>query len=311
MEIKSLNTSEFFATRFSRWAWALVLYTVFVIIWGAWVRISHSGDGCGTHWPLCEGAFIPSEAQAKTWIEYLHRVTSGLYGIIVLVLTIWAFRIFPKNSAQRQIALATFILMIIEAGLGAALVLKGLVGENATIFRLLVMTFHQVNSLLLVGATVILAIFTSQSAFQFRWVNLFKSKWVWILFISIPATGAWAALANTLFPSLNLAEGFAKDFAAGSPWILRLRVAHPVLALTLGSFLTWFFYREYERSTSALQQKWALRVSLVFAIALIFGILTLLSLSPVWMKLVHLSLAQALWITLSGYVITSLLSTRR
>lgn len=298
-------------SQFSRFSWALVLYTVFVIIWGAWVRISHSGDGCGNHWPLCEGSFIPTEAETKTWIEYLHRLTSGFYGIFVAVLTVWAFRLFPRKSAQRQIAITTFILMIIEAGLGAALVLKGLVGENATIFRLFVMTFHQINSLLLVGATVILAIFTGRESFSFQWKSLFRSKWTWILFMLIPATGAWAALANTLFPSLNLTEGLLKDFATGSPWILRLRVAHPLLALSLGSFLAHHFYRESERATDPYLKSWALRVSAVFATALIFGILTLLSLSPVWMKLIHLTLAQGLWITLSGYVITSLLSTKR
>ena len=62
---------------------AFWLYTIIVILWGAWVRISHSGNGCGDHWPLCGGEFIPTEATAKTWIEYSHRMMSGLYGLIV------------------------------------------------------------------------------------------------------------------------------------------------------------------------------------------------------------------------------------
>ncbi|MFN8789838.1 MAG: COX15/CtaA family protein [Bdellovibrionales bacterium] len=299
-------------SRFSKWIWALVIYTVFVIIWGAWVRISHSGDGCGQHWPLCEGAFIPQQAAGKTWIEYLHRLTSGLYGIFVAALMIQALRLFPRGSTQRVAAILTFILMIIEAALGAALVLKGLVGENATLYRLFVMTFHQINSLLLVGSTVVWAHLTAGPVFP--WTELkgqLRAFSPLALFVLIPATGAWAALANTLFPSLNLTEGLQKDFAPDSPWILRLRVAHPLLALSLGVILALHFYRiALQTSDSAVRQA-ALRVSAVFAGALIFGILTLVSLSPVWMKLVHLTWAQVLWISLVSYAITSLLSTRR
>ena len=306
------SSSSINSGRFANWIWALVVYTVSVIIWGAWVRISHSGDGCGQHWPLCEGAFIPQQAAGKTWIEYLHRLTSGLYGLFVAALMIQALRIFPRGSAQRAAAILTFVLMIIEAALGAALVLKGLVGENATLYRLFVMTFHQINSLLLVGSTVIWAHLTARSVFP--WTDLkgrLRPFSPLALFVCIPATGAWAALANTLFPSLNLAEGLQKDFASDSPWILRLRVVHPLLALSLGVILALHFYRIAMRTSDSASRQAALRVSGVFAGALIFGILTLISLSPIWMKLVHLTWAQLLWISLVSYAITSLLSTRR
>jgi cytochrome c oxidase assembly protein subunit 15 len=93
---------------FNKFCWALVVYTVLVIIWGAWVRISHSGDGCGNKWPLCEGVFIPDNPTNKTLIEYFHRLTSGFYGLYVMGLTFAAFRIFPQNSAARKISFATF-----------------------------------------------------------------------------------------------------------------------------------------------------------------------------------------------------------
>src|SRR5690606_23987294 len=148
--------------------------------------------------------------------------------IFIMILAIWAFRLYPKGSAQRQISFITFILMILEAALGAALVLKGLVGENATIYRLTVMTFHQINRLLLVGSTVIWSIFSRFPALPFSSRKLFTQHWVWLVFILIPATGAWAALANTLFPSLSLTDGLMKDFDFTSPWILRLRIVHPI-----------------------------------------------------------------------------------
>lgn len=329
-----LKTKFLIATQF------LVVYTILVIVWGAWVRISHSGDGCGSHWPLCDGALIPTENDQKTWVEYTHRLTSGLYGIFVSALYILSFRVFPKNSFGRKVAFSTFLLMVIEALLGAALVLKGLVGENATLFRLVVMTLHQINSLLLVGSTVVLSFVSSKSeeptpqrngegelklamsdtpstahalkaiVFTANWRNLFQSAPSLLLFIMIPATGAWAALANTLFPSSSLQAGILQDLAGAAPWILRLRVVHPILALGLGLYLVFFFFQKSEK-TSGDRSKASLQLAAVLAVALLFGILTLLFLSPVWMKLVHLILAQITWVFLVRYAMISLLSTSR
>lgn len=288
------------APRFSRCCQILIVYTVLVIVWGAWVRISHSGDGCGNHWPTCEGAFFPKTMEKKTWIEYLHRLTSGFYGLFVTFLAVWGFRIFPKGSAQRQISLITFILMLVEAGLGAVLVLKNLVGETATVYRLVIMSLHQINSLLLVGATVTLTILSqAKILFNFSWRDLLLNKWILGAFVLLPTTGAWAALANTLFPSTSLWQGLLEDLSMDLPWIFRLRIVHPILALGVGSFLSAYFYK---RSMS---------LSLFIILAMLFGGLTLLFMSPVWMKLVHLTIAQGLWIGLVHYVMISLLSTRR
>jgi cytochrome c oxidase assembly protein subunit 15 len=204
--------------------------------------------------------------------------------------------------------------MVAEALLGAALVLKGLVGENATIFRLVIMTLHQMNSLLLTGSTVIFATVTdprnSPLNLTLSWKKLFSSGKNGIIFMMIPATGAWAALANTLFPSQNLEEGFKKDLNFDTPWILKLRIIHPLLALSLGFYLVFIFFKKSEATEGKTSQS-ALLVAGAFSIALIFGTLTLLFLSPVWMKLVHLTLAQLVWISLVNYVMISLLSTRR
>lgn len=300
--------------KFHKLLWILVAYTVLVIIWGAWVRISHSGDGCGQHWPLCEGAFIPDTENHKTWIEYFHRLSSGLYGIFVGILFVVAIRRFRKGTAARQIAFATFFLMIVEALLGAALVVRGLVGENATVYRVVMMTLHQMNSLFLVASTVLWAQLThpkrNPETLRISWRELLLSGYNSVIFMFIPTTGAWAALANTLFPSRSLTDGIAKDFMPGTPWILKLRIVHPILALSIGGYLVHYFFKKSE-TTDEDQSRAALQVAGALSVALIFGMLTLLFLSPVWMKLVHLTIAQCLWITLVSYTITSLLSTSR
>jgi cytochrome c oxidase assembly protein subunit 15 len=285
-----------------RLSWALVIYTVLVILWGAWVRISHSGDGCGQSWPLCDGALFPKVSSSEVWIEYFHRVTSGLYGLFVAGLYLWIRKRFPPGSAQRTAGFATLVLTVIEAGLGAALVLKGLVGENATIYRLVVMSLHQVNSLLLVGSTVITALLVSENPdVRPHWKGLFLHKGFLFIFMIIPATGAWAALSNTLFPTQHLLQGLAEDFSSESPWILRLRILHPLLASALALFFTYYFWLK----------PYGQKLAIGFFMTFVVGLVTLVSLSPVALKLIHLTMAQGLWVLMVHYVMTSLLSTKR
>jgi len=55
---------------FAKAAWGVLAYSILVILWGAYVRISFSGDGCGDHWPLCHGEVIPTAPSVKTLIEF-------------------------------------------------------------------------------------------------------------------------------------------------------------------------------------------------------------------------------------------------
>ena len=41
--------------RFAKYAWGVLAYNLVVILWGAFVRATGSGAGCGSHWPLCNG----------------------------------------------------------------------------------------------------------------------------------------------------------------------------------------------------------------------------------------------------------------
>ena len=75
---------------FSRWAWLTLAWNVVVILWGAWVRASGSGAGCGSHWPLCNGEVLPTDPKVETLIEFTHRLSSGVALVLVVVLWWWA-----------------------------------------------------------------------------------------------------------------------------------------------------------------------------------------------------------------------------
>lgn len=270
---------------FDQKKWARILfyfwiYTLLVILWGAWVRISHSGNGCGDHWPLCEGAFIPTQGNHKTWTEYFHRLMSGTYGLIVIYF-FFRFRKFNFSSVFQKANWGLLILMIVEALLGAVLVKGQLVTENDSVLRLVVMSFHQLNSFLLTGVTYLLytLVATAHAPKSLR-----ISKPILIAFLALPVTGAIAALSSTLFPSISVWQGILDDLSHEQHLFIRLRILHPLLATTIALGFVYYLYSKNQ-----------MRLTLEFLIAIAVGAVTLLTLSPVYLKLAHLLIAHFLW----------------
>lgn len=321
-----MNSKQKFNLRLSQLSLGLVVYTLIVILWGAWVRISHSGDGCGDTWPLCQGQLIPQEALKKTWVEYSHRFTSGLYGILVIVLFFWirkqmALQNDKSLSSSKKWSFWVLIFMITEALLGAKLVIFRLVSMNDSVWRLVVMSLHQLNSFLLVGFTVrlfcsafedkiLLKGAVKNTSLEFKKVKEFFGIPVPMFLILILAmTGAWAALSTTLFPSISLLEGLTKDFAADSHYLLKLRVTHPLLGITLGSFMAILFYKKSHEYLPLKDQsliyhylyKTAHWTSMALAMGVVVGIVTILTLSPIPLKVFHLAIAHILWSFFVGF----------
>jgi cytochrome c oxidase assembly protein subunit 15 len=291
-------------------ALGLLLYTLLVILWGAWVRISHSGDGCGDHWPLCHGEFIPGTSnfvpEQKTWVEYSHRLMSGTFGLVVIWFFWRARKIFPSEHPVRKAALAVLIFMITEALLGAKLVLMGLVMQNDSPMRAFSMSAHMLNSLLLVGAVALLWELSRQGRWQLRDVSQGQKflrrprslvRVTLGLFLVLAVSGAIASLASTLFPSQSLLEGLKQDLNPDSHFLIRWRVLHPALGLLLGGGLSLMAWMTSQLTSTPSLKRSSLRLSMIAAGAVVFGGLTLLSLAPNWMKLAHLLMAHTLWIS--------------
>src|SRR6266478_415247 len=139
-------------TRFARYAWSALAFHLGVILWGAFVRASGSGAGCGQHWPLCNGQLFPRTPLTATIIEFSHRLTSGIAVVSVLVLVVWAFREFPRGYGVRGGALLALASTGTECAIGAALVLLRLVGSNESFARGLWLGAHLVNTLFLLAA---------------------------------------------------------------------------------------------------------------------------------------------------------------
>jgi heme A synthase len=141
--------------RFARFAGFLLVYLLAVIVFGAWVRITGSGAGCGEHWPSCHGQLVPRTPSQATLIEYTHRLTSGLLGLLALALPVWAWRCFPPGHGARRASTGTLLLVAVEAAIGAGLVKNRLVADDASVARAVVVGLHLVNTMLLTGCAAL------------------------------------------------------------------------------------------------------------------------------------------------------------
>ena len=273
---------------FKKYSLFTLVFTLLTIFWGAWVRLSFSGDGCGNSWPLCEGHIFPENIKAL--IEWIHRLSSGLSFIFVFILFVIAFKLYPKKHTMRICSLASFILIFIEALIGAVLVLSGLVGGNTEKMRVLVLAVHSVNSLLLVGALTLcykMSLWEKQRSAE---KLSFKKPLIYFVcfFPLLALTGNIASLAGQLFPSASLSSALVLDLLPSSHISLKIRPLHPLLAVSFFLILVFFSF----------SKKQLLLPVLAVLGALLFGFATLVFLSPLWMKLTHLILAYSLWIFL-------------
>src|SRR5690606_34080466 len=196
-------------TNFTRYAWFVLAFLLFVILWGAFVRATGSGAGCGSHWPLCNGVVIPREPAVETLIELAHRVTSALSGVLVLILLGWAFRLFPRGHIVRKAAVLSTLFIITEGLVGAGLVLFEWVAHNQSVARAISMAVHLVNTFLLLAAVSLTAWWSGakdEMAFRIRGTGA-TGRWfagALVLLVVLGASGAVTALGDTLFPSGTL-----------------------------------------------------------------------------------------------------------
>ena len=285
----------------ARFAWLVLAYVVAVIVWGAFVRATGSGAGCGAHWPLCNGEVVPRAPGLRMVIEFSHRVTSGLSLVAVVALAVVAFRATRPGHPARAGALGAVGFMILEALLGAALVLFGLVADDRRPIRAVVLGVHLTNTFLLLATIALTA----------RWLGD-PSRRGWPLragralgegavalagVVAVAVTGGIAALGDTLFPAGSLAEGVAHDLSPAAHVLVRLRVWHPVIAVLVGLGL-WAYAEAVRRNVSERLAGAARRVEGLVALQVVAGTVNLLLLAPTALQLVHLLLADLVWIAL-------------
>jgi heme A synthase len=289
-------------TRFARYAWFTLVANLFVIVWGAFVRASGSGAGCGSHWPLCNGEVLPHAPAVATMIEYGHRLTSGVALLLVIGLVVGARRIFPRRHLARRAAAASLFFIITEALIGAGLVLLELVAENSSNARGFWVGGHLVNTFLLVASVALTAWWSADDARALRWHPL-SSLHVLLAaalggVLLLGVSGAITALGDTLFPVSSFAEGKALTFSSTAHVFVRLRIWHPLLALAVAALTAAAVARAVADRPSAAHRRFAAALAGIYTLQLAVGLLNMWLLAPIALQLLHLLLSDALWILL-------------
>ncbi len=267
-----------------------------MILWGAFVRATGSGAGCGSHWPLCNGVVIPRDPSAETLIELGHRLSSGFLGLLAAAFVLLAFRTFPPGHGTRRWALISFLFVGSEALIGAGLVRFEWVASNVSEERVYVMAFHLVNTFLLLGAMTLAAWFAGRGealALRAPFEIAAPAAASLLALLAVGASGAVTALGDTLV----FTEGISPS---ESPLVARLvssRLVHPTMAV-LAFFVVLGVILRLRRRLGERARRRGLAVLAVFGAQLLLGGVNVLLKAPVPLQLVHLAVSDVLWIFL-------------
>lgn len=276
-------------SRLARYAWFTLAFNVVVILGGALVRATASGAGCGRSWPTCRGEVFP-ELDGAGVIEYTHRRAAGVAVLLVAVLAVLVWRRVEAGHPARLGALLSLIAIVVEAGIGAMIVLAEWVAGDDSAARAVSVPLHLVNTLFLLAALALTGFWLSGG--RRLSPRDYPRLRAWVVaggaaLVLISASGAVTALADTLFPK----EGIGFDTSPGAHFLTRARVVHPILAI-LAAAVGWWASGRVEGERSAPARALPLLVGLM----LVSGAANVALGVPTWMQLVHLLLADLLWI---------------
>lgn len=318
-------------SRFAALCWFILVYIVLVILWGAFVRATGSGAGCGDHWPLCNGEVLPRSPAIETIIELTHRLSTGVLGILVLWMVIWAFRITRQGGTQnlaqnplfdpaqkrgiRRAALWTVFFILTESAIGAGIVKFEWVANNVSVERVYTIAFHLVNTFFLLAASALVAWFASggqpfsirPSALKHTALGANSGKLLVALGLSVlgllllGASGAITALGDTLYYTAGITP-------EESPLVARLvsmRIYHPIIAFGVLGLLWWALQMvlypsgaqsSSQTATTQLTRQLAWAILSIYLVQLVCGAVNVYLKAPVWMQILHLLISNIIWI---------------
>ena len=286
--------------RFAKYAWGVLAANLAVVLWGAYVRASGSGAGCGSDWPLCRRG-DPSEPRAghpdRAHPSGHQRRGPAARGWVVRLVR----RAAPGRSPVRLGAGLALGFMLGEALLGAGLVLFELVAHNDSLTRAFSLAAHLLNTFLLLGSLALTAWWASRGD---RVRLQARSATPWLVGIAllgtllVGMTGAITALGDTLFPPASVLEGIRQDASPTAHLLVRLRVLHPALAVAVGLYLVGFAASVGARPANPATGRLAWGVGALVLMQWGAGLINIALLAPVWLQLLHLLVADLVWIAL-------------
>lgn len=293
------NENPTLSGRFTRFAWGVLGFNLLVILLGTLVRATRSGDGCGDHWPACNGTLIPVAPRIQTVIEFTHRLSTAVDGLLILALVAGALYLFGGRHRVGRAALWTLFFTFVEAMIGRYLVRKGLVVDNASVARGIWMSVHLCNTFFLITSLALTAwwsrgrpkmVLRGQGAVAASLLLAFCAMML------LGASGAIAALGDSLYPGRTHEQVMADALRPDAPWPLRLQILHPYIAGSVGLYLILIAGLVAHLRPSPETRRWSRAVGWVFVAQVAVGFVNVWLKAPVAMQVIHLMLADLVWL---------------
>ncbi|MDX1991610.1 MAG: COX15/CtaA family protein [bacterium] len=276
---------------FASLALTTALLTIGLIVFGAVVRVTDSGLGCGNDWPLCDGRIIPPLDNLTAWIEWLHRLFAaliGLFGLATLVAALRAYR-----TQNRFVLTATVVaagLFVLQSALGAFVVLFDLPPT--------MVTMHLGTAMLLLGALlcgVVGSRYIPQQTYTRNHVTLLVYATT-ALSLVIILTGALVRGSGATLACLDwpLCNGEIFPFQQGTLQTVHMmhRFAVGALGLTL-LLLVWYVWQE--RRENRVSRALAVGALIVYLMQALVGALFVLTEAAAIWGAAHVGLAATTW----------------
>lgn len=287
--------------RFAKFAWFVLAWNILVILWGAWVRLSFSGDGCGAHWPLCDGSVIPSLSDGvKRWTEWIHRAMSGIDGFLVIGLMAWAFAVFKRGALERKISVIALIFTFTEATIGMILVKRGLVAQNDSVERAIWLGIHLANTFILIGSIALLAAYASgfkKPHWKGQGPILCAMAFGLVALLVLGVSGAITSLGDKLFPVTSTPKAITDALDGTKHFLVQLRVLHPLIAVSVGIYMVLIAGLINHLRPSPVGAKYAKIAVVGFGLQVIVGLLNVVLKAPDLLAILHLLIADAIWLS--------------
>lgn len=286
--------------RYGLLAWTVLWFTVAVILGGSVVRGTGSGAGCGETWPRCEGSIFPFDGSLETGIEFTHRISTATLGILLAMFVVWTVRTTRKGDPVRSALAWTATFFIGEVVIGAMLVVFGWVDLDASLGRLVAVPVHLMNTFLLLGAMTFTAYFAGGGRPPNVRLSRLQDRLLLIglaALLLVGASGALNALADSLFPSETFIEGIRAEFSATAPFLIRVRILHPVIAV-IGGIAAFLLVRHPEFDPEGRARGPVRLVVGIVAFQFLTGLVNVAMATPIEIQVVHLFVADAMWIAL-------------
>ena len=280
-------------------AWFVLSLTILVIISGDIVQITGSGAGCGESWPKCNDEILPDVTNTNTIIEFIHRILTTIVGFCIIALAIFSRILLGKNHFCTKTTYAAIFFLITEILIGAMLVRFGWVEFDISWGRVIVDSLHVLNTFFLVATIASSTQYKSITSISNYLKNARTLIFAVIIFLIISVTGALNSLADLLYIE-NIPASQKNNIY---DFLISVRALHPFIAIIGGMIIAYIFLTLSGRSLVTYQKKLTVIILATIGVQFFIGILNIALMTPLVIQIIHLVLANILWISIVLFIV--------